>query len=64
MLAWSPEDAAKIIETYKIYENKPPDLIMERTDTNPQQKVLIYVLFLIVLLMTTYYMFMSFVSVD
>lgn len=40
MLAWSPEDAAKIIETYKIYENKPPDLIMERTDTNPQQKLI------------------------
>lgn len=40
MLAWSAEDAGKIIETYKIYENKPPDLIMERSDTAPHQKVI------------------------
>ncbi|XP_036148767.1 DNA excision repair protein ERCC-1-like isoform X6 [Monomorium pharaonis] len=38
MLAWNAEDAGKIIETYKIYENKPPDDIMERSDTAPHQK--------------------------
>lgn len=39
MLAWNAEDAGKIIETYKIYENKPPDTIMERSDTAPHQKL-------------------------
>lgn len=41
MLAWSAEEAGKIIETYKAYENKPPDMIMERSDTAPHQKVFI-----------------------
>lgn len=40
MLAWSSEDAGKIIETYKIYENKSPDAIMERSDTAPYQKLM------------------------
>ncbi|XP_033190978.2 DNA excision repair protein Ercc1 [Bombus vancouverensis nearcticus] len=40
MLAWNAEDAGKIIETYKIYENKPPDAIMERSDTAPYQKLM------------------------
>ncbi|XP_034939872.1 DNA excision repair protein ERCC-1 [Chelonus insularis] len=40
MLAWSNEDAAKIIETYKIFEFKPPEMIMERSDMNPQQKLI------------------------
>ncbi|OAD61645.1 DNA excision repair protein ERCC-1 [Eufriesea mexicana] len=39
MLAWNAEDAGKIIETYKIYENKPPDAIMERSETAPYQKL-------------------------
>ncbi|XP_012224394.1 DNA excision repair protein ERCC-1 isoform X1 [Linepithema humile] len=39
MLAWSAEDAGKIIETYKRYETKPPDDIMERSDTAPHQKL-------------------------
>ncbi|XP_045494014.1 DNA excision repair protein ERCC-1 [Colias croceus] len=39
MLAWSPEEAAKIIENYKIYENKPPDLIMEKVENDPHQKI-------------------------
>ncbi|CAD1476783.1 unnamed protein product, partial [Heterotrigona itama] len=39
ILAWSAEDAGKIIETYKIYENKSPDAIMERSDTAPYQKL-------------------------
>lgn len=39
MLAWSPEEAAKIIETYKIFEHKPPDMIMERQESDPHIKV-------------------------
>lgn len=39
MLAWSNEDAARIIETYKIFEHKPPEMIMERGDSDPQLKV-------------------------
>ena len=31
MLAWNNAEAGKILETYKIYENKPPDMIMEKT---------------------------------
>lgn len=42
MLAWSYEEAGKIIETYKIYEHKPPDLIMEKTDDDPHVKVWSY----------------------
>ncbi|XP_013164570.1 PREDICTED: DNA excision repair protein ERCC-1 [Papilio xuthus] len=40
MLAWSPEEAAKIIENYKIFENKPPDRIMEKIENDPQQKII------------------------
>ncbi|XP_049869651.1 DNA excision repair protein ERCC-1 [Pectinophora gossypiella] len=40
MLAWSPEEAAKVIENYKIYENKPPDRIMERIENDPHQKII------------------------
>lgn len=40
MLARSPEDAGRIIETYKIYEHKPPDLIMEKTETSIRQKLI------------------------
>lgn len=39
MLAWNAEEAGKIIETYKIYENKPPEMIMERGDISPHEKV-------------------------
>jgi DNA excision repair protein ERCC-1 len=44
MLAWSAEEAGRIIETYKIFENKPPDMIMERQESGPYQKVLIRLL--------------------
>lgn len=47
MLAWSAEDAGKIIETYKSYEYKPPDDIMERSDTAPHQKVILYHIYII-----------------
>ncbi|XP_037938370.1 DNA excision repair protein ERCC-1-like [Teleopsis dalmanni] len=39
MLAWNHEEAGKIIETYKLYEKRPPDLIMERTESSPYQKL-------------------------
>ncbi|KAL7306743.1 hypothetical protein TKK_0001112 [Trichogramma kaykai] len=39
MLAWSAEDAGKIIETYKAYENKPPESIMERSESAPYTKL-------------------------
>ncbi|XP_048514651.1 DNA excision repair protein ERCC-1 isoform X1 [Athalia rosae] len=39
MLAWNAEEAGKIIETYKIYENKPPDMIMEKGDISPHEKL-------------------------
>ncbi|XP_022909181.1 DNA excision repair protein ERCC-1 [Onthophagus taurus] len=35
ILAWSPEEAGKIIETYKIYENKPADYIKEQSESSP-----------------------------
>ncbi|KMY93853.1 DNA excision repair protein ERCC-1 [Drosophila simulans] len=40
MLAWNAEEAGKIIETYKQFEKRPPDLIMERVESNPHQKLL------------------------
>ncbi|XP_075971475.1 DNA excision repair protein Ercc1 [Anticarsia gemmatalis] len=40
MLAWNAEEAAKIIENYKIFENKPPDKIMEKIENDPHQKVI------------------------
>lgn len=42
MLAWNAEEAGKIVETYKMFENKPPDMIMERAEQAPHQKVNIY----------------------
>uniref|UniRef100_A0A8D8Q1V0 DNA excision repair protein ERCC-1 n=1 Tax=Cacopsylla melanoneura TaxID=428564 RepID=A0A8D8Q1V0_9HEMI len=39
MLAWSPEEAGQMIETYKVFENKPPDMIMEKQDTDPHAKL-------------------------
>lgn len=39
MVAWSPEEAGRIIETYKIYQNKPPDMIMEKQEADPHLKL-------------------------
>lgn len=39
MLAWNAEEAGKIVETYKLFESKPPDLIMARAQQHPHQKV-------------------------
>jgi hypothetical protein len=36
MLAWNEAEAGRILETYKLYENKPPDMIMEKTGTRVQ----------------------------
>ena len=40
MLAWSHEEAAGILETYKTFENKPPDMIMEKSGTEPHEKLI------------------------
>jgi len=32
LVAWSSDAAARYLETYKSYEDKPPDLIMEKTE--------------------------------
>ncbi|XP_067317611.1 DNA excision repair protein ERCC-1-like [Anolis sagrei] len=32
ILAWSPEEAGHYLETYKAYEQKPPDLLKEKVD--------------------------------
>jgi len=32
LLAWSDHEAGKMIETYKVFEHKPPDLIMEKQE--------------------------------
>ncbi len=39
MLAWSHEEAGKILETYKSFENKPPDMIMEKANPDPHSKL-------------------------
>ncbi|XP_014262184.1 DNA excision repair protein ERCC-1 isoform X2 [Cimex lectularius] len=39
ILAWNPEEAAKIIETYKSFEYKPPDMIMEKTESDSHIKI-------------------------
>lgn len=39
ILAWSHEEAARYLETYKAFENKPPDLIRERPQEDYFDKV-------------------------
>uniref|UniRef100_A0A1B6EDB3 ERCC1-like central domain-containing protein n=1 Tax=Clastoptera arizonana TaxID=38151 RepID=A0A1B6EDB3_9HEMI len=39
MLAWNAEEAGLILETYKIFQNKPPDLIMEHKESDPHLKL-------------------------
>ena len=34
LLAWNSHEAGKIIETYKVFEHKPPDLIMEKQENS------------------------------
>ena len=40
ILAWSHEEAGKILETYKTSESKPPDLIMEKSNPDPHSKLI------------------------
>ena len=40
MLAWSAEEAASILETYKLFEHKPPDMIMERAGVESHDKII------------------------
>lgn len=39
ILAWSIEEAGKIIETYKMYEKKPAEALMERADSDTNQRL-------------------------
>ena len=39
MLAWSQEEAGKILESYKVFENKPPDMIMEKANPDPHSRL-------------------------
>lgn len=34
LLAFSPEEAGRYLEAYKVYENKPAEVLMEKTDTD------------------------------
>ncbi|XP_046642475.1 DNA excision repair protein ERCC-1-like isoform X1 [Daphnia pulicaria] len=34
LLSWNAQEAGKIIETYKVFEHKPPDLIMGKQENN------------------------------
>ena len=39
---FSPEEAGRYLETYKVYENKPPDVLMEKIDKDYVSKVQIF----------------------
>uniref|UniRef100_A0A493SYI6 DNA excision repair protein ERCC-1 n=1 Tax=Anas platyrhynchos platyrhynchos TaxID=8840 RepID=A0A493SYI6_ANAPP len=39
ILAWSPEEAGRYLETYKAYEQKPPDLLRERVEPGYMARV-------------------------
>ncbi|XP_056283673.1 DNA excision repair protein ERCC-1 [Pseudoliparis swirei] len=39
ILAWSPEEAGRYLETYKSYENKPADMLKEQVEKNYLSKV-------------------------
>ncbi|CAG8438492.1 14021_t:CDS:2 [Ambispora leptoticha] len=39
MLAWSQEEAARYLETFKAFENRPPDSIMEKVDNDYYAKL-------------------------
>jgi DNA excision repair protein ERCC-1 len=34
LLSWNAQEAGKIIETCKVFEHKPPDLIMGKQENN------------------------------
>jgi DNA excision repair protein ERCC-1 len=39
MIAWTPEEAGKIIETYKMFEFAPAEKIQEKPETDSHSKV-------------------------
>lgn len=48
ILSWTSEEAGRYLETFKIYENKPADLISEKSGTTPFEivKYLDYFIFI------------------
>ncbi|RKP00462.1 hypothetical protein CXG81DRAFT_6788, partial [Caulochytrium protostelioides] len=43
-LAWSPDEAARYLETFKAYEHKPPDLLKEKIDPGDHVALVVQVL--------------------
>ncbi|XP_073444396.1 DNA excision repair protein ERCC-1 [Dendrobates tinctorius] len=39
VLSWSPEEAARYLETYKCYEQKPADVLKERTESDFMSRI-------------------------
>lgn len=39
MIAWTPEECGKIIEMYKMLENKPAEYLMEKAENDDYQRV-------------------------
>lgn len=39
LLSWSPEESGRYLEAYKVFENKPADLLMEKQENNPMAKL-------------------------
>ena len=35
ILSWSSEEAGRYLETFKMYENKPADMITEKAGSTP-----------------------------
>lgn len=40
IVCWSSEEAAKYLESYKIFENKPPDILMEQSDNDLSSRIM------------------------
>ncbi|XP_065066344.1 DNA excision repair protein ERCC-1-like isoform X2 [Rhopilema esculentum] len=40
ILSWSNEEAGRYLETYKVFENKPADVLQERVDGDYQSKMI------------------------
>lgn len=38
---YSNEEAARYLETYKAYENKPPDILKERVESDTTARVIV-----------------------
>lgn len=42
IIVCSPEEAGKYLETYKVYENKPPDALLGQSEGDYLSKVMVY----------------------